>query len=249
MKAKKIFTFILTGGILLTSGSAFAMPTDQFDAGVEKGISYFNQGLYYEARDEFQWFADSSWGQLNINQQQYILDYLDGIKQEINRIEMLSTAEFDEGMAKGISYFNQGLYCEAKDEFQWFADSNWGRLNGGQQQYLLDYLGGAKQEINRTFTGTYTTYGSSNDIYIDYFDGSKISFSIYSVNSRATRIASTDTITATVKSGVCHFRFEDSRGGYGTGTLKIYKNKLVLAINYTEYGLGWSLSDGTYLKK
>ena len=39
MNTKKLIASVLTGGIILTSGSAFAMPTDPFDAGVEKGIS------------------------------------------------------------------------------------------------------------------------------------------------------------------------------------------------------------------
>ena len=61
----------------------------------------------------------------------------------------LSTAEFDSGMAKGIWYFNKGMYYEAKDEFQWFCDYNWGRMNAGQQKYALDYLGSAKQKIQQ----------------------------------------------------------------------------------------------------
>ncbi len=59
----------------------------------------------------------------------------------------MSTADFDKGMAQGISYAENGLYYEAKDEFQWFADANWGALNSGQQQYLLDYLDGSKAKI------------------------------------------------------------------------------------------------------
>ncbi len=57
--------------------------------------------------------------------------------------------DFDNGMAKGINYFNQGLYYEAKDEFQWFCDANWGSMNAGQQKYALDYLGGAKARIQK----------------------------------------------------------------------------------------------------
>ena len=54
--------------------------------------------------------------------------------------QSLSTADFDLGMAKGIQYFNNGLYYEARDEFQLFCDDNWGRMNEGQQQYALGYL-------------------------------------------------------------------------------------------------------------
>ncbi len=59
----------------------------------------------------------------------------------------ISRDEFDKGMAKGIAYFNKAMYYEAKDEFQWFCDYNWGRMNEGQQKYALDYLGGAKAKI------------------------------------------------------------------------------------------------------
>lgn len=61
----------------------------------------------------------------------------------------MSTQDFDNGMAKGINYFNRGLYYEAKDEFQWFCDANWGNMNSGQQQYALDYLGGTKAKIQQ----------------------------------------------------------------------------------------------------
>ena len=61
----------------------------------------------------------------------------------------MSTAEFDNGMRNGINYFNRGLYYEARDEFQWFCDYNWGKMNSGQQQYALDYLGAAKQNVKR----------------------------------------------------------------------------------------------------
>lgn len=56
----------------------------------------------------------------------------------------MTTQEFDEGMKKGIDYFNQGLYYEAKDEFTWFRDYNYDRMNPGQQKYLDEYLYGAK---------------------------------------------------------------------------------------------------------
>ena len=44
---------VLTANMPLVS---FAMPRNQFDSGMSKGISYFDRGLYYEAKDEFQWF-------------------------------------------------------------------------------------------------------------------------------------------------------------------------------------------------
>lgn len=59
----------------------------------------------------------------------------------------MTTQEFDNGMAKGISYFNKGLYYEAKDELQWFCDAHWGNMNSEQQKYALDYLDGTKNRI------------------------------------------------------------------------------------------------------
>ena len=78
--------------VLMGSISAFAMPTWQFDSGMEKGINYFNRRMYYEARDEFQWFCDANWGALNAGQQQYALDYLDGAQREIVAIESVLSA-------------------------------------------------------------------------------------------------------------------------------------------------------------
>ena len=87
MKAKKIVLGTLAGGILLSGLSASAMTTADFDNAMKKGINYFNRDLYYEARDEFQWFADYNWGALNEGQQQYLLDYLDGTKALIQKLE------------------------------------------------------------------------------------------------------------------------------------------------------------------
>ena len=61
----------------------------------------------------------------------------------------MSTQEFDAGMEKGIEYFNQGLYYEAKDEFTWFKNAQYDRMNDGQRDYLNDYLNGAKQRIKQ----------------------------------------------------------------------------------------------------
>lgn len=87
MNIKKLFSGILTGALLLSSTSAFAMSTSDFDNGISKGISYFNRGLYYEARDEFQWFADYNWGKLNDGQQKYLLDYLGSANQKVRQWE------------------------------------------------------------------------------------------------------------------------------------------------------------------
>ena len=65
MKLKKLISGILAGSIIFSGISAFAMSTWEFDNGMKKGISYFNRGMYYEARDEFQWFCDYNWGSMN----------------------------------------------------------------------------------------------------------------------------------------------------------------------------------------
>lgn len=72
----------------------------------------------------------------------------------------LSTAEFDSGMAKGIWYFNKGMYYEAKDEFQWFCDYNWGKMNVGQQKYALDYLGATRGRIKEYESIVHLEYGA-----------------------------------------------------------------------------------------
>ena len=74
----------------------------------------------------------------------------------------MSTAEFDNGMRNGINYFNRGLYYEARDEFQWFCDYNWGNMNSGQQKYALDYLGAAKQKIAKWESGIVTNPDFTN---------------------------------------------------------------------------------------
>lgn len=81
---KKVIGLTIILYVLLSSVSVFAMSTSDFDAGMDRGIDYFNRGLYYEARDEFQWFCDYNWSKMNIGQQKYALDYLDGTKQKIN---------------------------------------------------------------------------------------------------------------------------------------------------------------------
>lgn len=102
----------------------------------------------------------------------------------------MTTKEFDEGMRKGIDYFNKGLYYEAKDEFQWFCDANWGGMNAGQQKYALDYLGSTNNRIQKweekvkqqrydKYLGEWCLYGSCrfpdytitfNHIGYDYVD-------------------------------------------------------------------------------
>lgn len=68
-------------------------------------------------------------------------DYVPVIQEESNK---MTTEEFDNGIQKGIDYFNNKMYYEAIDELQWFCDANWERLNPGQREYVLDYLNTSK---------------------------------------------------------------------------------------------------------
>ena len=198
---KKLVSIILAVAIF-SSMSAFAMSTAEFNNGMRKGIDYFNKGMYHEARDEFQWFCDANWGKMNDGQQKYALDYLGGAKQKMEETArsaydkksyVLSQSEFDAGMRNGIDYFNKGMYNEARDEFQWFCDAHWSKMNDGQRKYALDYLGGAKARIkdweshfyehsivpsfsyfsNKTYSynraGNMDTYKYTYDVLDDYY--------------------------------------------------------------------------------
>lgn len=62
-------------------GEVFApLTTEEFDAGMSKGIDYFNKNLYHEAYDEFKWFRDARYEDMNPEQQKYIDEYLYGAK-------------------------------------------------------------------------------------------------------------------------------------------------------------------------
>ncbi len=61
----------------------------------------------------------------------------------------MTTRDFDNGMRKGINYFNKGLYYEANDEFNWFKEYNYYSLNSGQRKYLDDYISGTRNRIRQ----------------------------------------------------------------------------------------------------
>lgn len=86
-KLKNILAATAVFAMSVTTLSAYAMPTHEFDSGMAKGIEYYSNGMYYEARDEFQWFCDANWSVMNAGQQQYALDYLDGAKANIQKWE------------------------------------------------------------------------------------------------------------------------------------------------------------------
>lgn len=112
---KKLLCTILIVTTLLSTISAFAMTTNEFDRGMAKGISYFNRGLYYESRDEFQWFCDYNWGAMNPGQQKYALDYLDAAKAKIweweNVINYVPEITFSApiGEVNGVTYSTRNV--------------------------------------------------------------------------------------------------------------------------------------------
>ncbi len=65
---------------------------------------------------------------------------------------MLSTEAFNNGMKKGIEYFNKNMFFEAVDEFQWFCDENWYKMNEEQQNYVLKYMDKAKAKFSEYVT-------------------------------------------------------------------------------------------------
>ena len=112
MKLKKLISGILAGSIIFSGISAFAMSTWEFDNGMKKGINYFNRGLYYEARDEFQWFCDYNWGSMNSGQQQYALDYLGAANQRAEQASNVSYSyDYDDD-----AYYN---YDNVWDGYLW----------------------------------------------------------------------------------------------------------------------------------
>ncbi len=84
---KKILTVILTTTMVCVANSVFAMTTEEFDSGMAKGIEYFNRGLYHEAYDEFTWFRNSHYEDMNAGQQKYIDEYLYGAKVKREEVD------------------------------------------------------------------------------------------------------------------------------------------------------------------
>ena len=90
---KKVSVLLAVLSALCGSLSAYTMDASEFDDGMRKGISYYNHGLYYEAKDEFQWFCDFNWGRMNDYQQSVALNYLDNTKQQI--VNLVSGNPYD----------------------------------------------------------------------------------------------------------------------------------------------------------
>ena len=147
---KRLVCCLLIGILLLSSLSVCAMSTVDFDNGMAKGISYFNRGMYYEAKDEFQWFCDYNWGALNPGQQQYALDYLDGTKAKIHQLENKIT----------VNYFYFNLLGKTRTQIESIfgpqIDSMW---YGGPLYYFKNSGG------ERAFGFDQYKYASNGEIY------------------------------------------------------------------------------------
>lgn len=152
--------------MLLSTHVAFAMPTSEFDKGMQKGISYYNQGLYYETIDEIQNFCDVFWYDITAEQQEKALYYL--WQSKTNLADYLFNT--------GVGYYNRGLYYEAQ---KFFADAiglypeystSWRSAN--------DYLYNANEKIKeienvnkraaKKFNNMGWTYSAYNDEGVHY---------------------------------------------------------------------------------
>lgn len=171
---KKITTSCLIVATLLASTSVFAMDSEEFNNRMGEGMQAYIQKDYATATNLFQRLYNE--GNLDYEQEQRVLRFLDSSKsnqyglpsknqsntqtatQQTTNNNSISTAEFDRGMAKGIDYFNRGLYKEAKDEIMWFYKYNASQMNAGQKQYLNDYL----QAIADLNDNTNKKYSTSN---------------------------------------------------------------------------------------
>ena len=108
-----------------------------YRSGIEKGIDYYNKGMYYEAIDEIQWYCDANWYNMTVDQQKIALDYLGNAKSRL--AEYLFTT--------GRNYYNNKLYYEAKSYLE-NAIEFYKQLNYEMQwKTANDYLYNTNEEI------------------------------------------------------------------------------------------------------
>ena len=141
----------------IESGS---VSTASYETGMKKGIGYYNDGLYYEAIDEIQWFCDGNWYNMTEEQQNNALSYLGSAKTNLA----------DYLFESGKNYYNSGLYYEARIAFndsmlyyEQVKSSKWQEAN----DYLYNTNEKIKQWENRPI---YDKYG----IRYETYDGSFI---------------------------------------------------------------------------
>ena len=170
MKVKRLLAAALAAMATMSTVSTFAMSTAEFDNGMRNGINYFNRGLYYEARDEFQWFCDYNWGNMNSGQQKYALDYLGAAKQNVKRLE---NKLFDECYN---AYKNVLLSLKREDStykftFAYINDDNIPDIFVTDGSYyaagvrIYIYQNGMANKVTWTLNGeTYDEFGSGGQI-------------------------------------------------------------------------------------
>ena len=133
--------------ILTMSVSAYYFSAEECVARIE---NYYNNGMYYEARDELIWLEASN------NRNVWDKQKIDAMKSKINyHIDVMDYVYAKFKLIK--SYLNQGLYYEAKDELNWLKQGYtlgpaeqkiWGEyeLDAGLGTYKLEHRNEAQRE-------------------------------------------------------------------------------------------------------
>ncbi|MDY3031289.1 MAG: hypothetical protein SOS24_05960 [Clostridia bacterium] len=152
MKKKSVIALICAG-ILASQSAAFAMSTRDFDKGMAKGISYFNRGLYYEAKDEFTWFKDYNYSKMNSGQQKYLDDYLNGTYRRIEQWESKQINNIKQNII-GWWFFHYEDMDHLSENIQFGADGSFYSQTWRTKCY-------GTYEIDQQYGTIYATY----DIY------------------------------------------------------------------------------------
>lgn len=113
------------------------LPSTLYESGIAKGIVYFNNGMYYEAIDEIQWFCDANWYNMTEEQQNNALWYLNNAKSKLA----------DRIFESAKNNYNNGQYYEVINEVQRFCDFNWYYMTKDQQDNALWYLRNSKSKL------------------------------------------------------------------------------------------------------
>lgn len=117
----------------IESGS---VSTASYETGMKKGIGYYNDGLYYEAIEEIQWFCDGNWYNMTEEQQNNALSYLGSAKTQLA----------DYSFESGKNYYNSGLYYEAQTDFT-NALLYYKEANSSKWKEANDYLYSTNEKI------------------------------------------------------------------------------------------------------
>lgn len=113
------------------------LPSTLYESGIAKGIAYYNNGMYYEAIDEIQWFCDANWYNITEEQQNNALWYLNNAKSKLA----------DRIFESAKNNYNNGQYYEVINEVQRFCDFNWYYMTKDQQDNALWYLNNSKTKL------------------------------------------------------------------------------------------------------